>query len=64
MTYTVRQLRYRETPQGRPRPWPDAWVIHVPGGSWDRSRDRGIYATREAAAEALAALVADPALAL
>ena len=62
----VRQLRARTREGARSpvEPIPDAWVLHVPGGSWDRTLERGIYRTADAAAEALAALAADPGLLL
>ena len=56
----IRQLTYRETANGPKLPDPDGWVLHVPGGDWDLSRARGIYRTEADAAEALAAVLADP----
>lgn len=55
MTYVIRQLRRQPKPRAKAVPDPHGWVIHRPGGSWDRTLKRGIYRTREAAAEALAA---------
>ena len=62
----VHQLR-RRTREGARSPVEtidDAYVLHLPGGSWDRTLERGIYRTATDAEETRLALIADPGMAL